>query len=111
MRRQARPIALAVVLGAATGVVALAEGDATRGAEIAEEMCAQCHDIGPSGAFKTYPPSFASIAVFRADDQIYGRILFPQLHSVMPQMAGTLSSGDVANLVAYIRALEPAGVE
>ncbi len=85
---------------------ALAQGSVEQGKELAAEHCARCHDISPDGAFKTYPPSFVSIAVFRSQEMISGRIRFPQLHSRMPQMGFLLGSDDVDHLVAYIVSLE-----
>lgn len=97
-------LAIAVALAAPA---AAQEGDAAAGRELAAEFCADCHDVGPGGAFKQYPPSFASIAVFRDDGQIWARIQFPPVHVSMPQM-GTmlLHPDDVTDLVAYIRSLE-----
>ena len=66
----------------------------------------RCHNVEPGGPFKLHPPSFASIAVFRSDDQIFGRIMFPPLHSSMPQIGYFLTPDNVEHLVAYIRSLE-----
>jgi len=84
----------------------LAQGSVEHGRELAVKHCARCHDISPDGAFKTYPPSFASIAIFRARDQILTRIKLPALHSRMPQMDWILNLEDVDSLVAYIVSLE-----
>ena len=101
---------LRVLLVASTILVSstavLAQGSVEHGRELAVKHCARCHDISPNGKFKTYPPSFASIAVFRAQDQIMGRIKMPALHSRMPQMDWILSLEGVDNLVAYIMSLE-----
>ncbi len=86
-----------------------AQGSAERGQELAANLCAQCHDISPAGEFKTYPPSFASIAVFRDVEQIFSRIMFPQLHSAMPQAGWFMPREDVEDLVAFIVSLEPTG--
>ena len=86
----------------ATGAAAGPE----EGAALAAEHCARCHDITAEGAPKTWPPSFASIAWFRAEDQIRARILFPALHSPMPAWSDWLEPGDVEDLVVYIRGLE-----
>lgn len=85
---------------------AVAEGDVDLGAEIARESCVRCHDVESNGAFKEYPPSFAAIAVYRSDDQIYGRIMFPPVHVGMPEIGYMLSPINVEHLVAYIRSLE-----
>jgi len=98
-------------IGAALTLAAPASaqtGDAAIGAELAVEYCARCHDVAAGGAFKTFPPSFASIAAFRGPDQIVARIWFPATHSLMPQMMNLLSREDVDNLTAYIVSLETA---
>jgi len=83
-----------------------AAGDAKMGEELARELCIQCHDIGPGGMFKRYPPSFASIAVYRSRKQIYGRMVFAPLHGNMPPLTHRLTPKNVENLVAYIVSLE-----
>ncbi len=97
-------VAAAVLSMTASGV--LAEGDMDAGRMLAEKYCVRCHDISADGAFKTYPPSFASIAVFRDPDQIKSRILFPQLHTPMPQMGYLLDPDNIDDLAAYIVSLE-----
>ncbi len=82
------------------------KGDPEAGAGLAAMLCAGCHDIGPAGAFKQYPPSFASIAVYRDRSQILGRIFFPPFHSAMPQMGELLTPQQVFDLAAYIQSLE-----
>jgi len=87
---------------------AFAAGNAAAGAKLAREHCAQCHNVSPGGAFKTYPPSFASIAAYRSEGQIYARIVMPAMHSGMPQVALYLLQPDqVSDLIAYIVSLEP----
>ena len=83
-----------------------AEGDVAKGRELAEQWCTRCHDIEPGGPFKLYPPSFASIAVYRSPDQIWGRILFPPLHSNMEGVSYFMEPKNVDDLVAYIVSLE-----
>jgi mono/diheme cytochrome c family protein len=103
--------AIIIVSASLIGSSAFAAGDPAAGEKLAKEHCVRCHDIGPSGAFKTYPPSFASIAVYRSDEQIYARILFPTLHSAISQMPEFaqiffIDSKNINDLVAYIRSLE-----
>lgn len=81
--------------------------DVENGASLAAEHCARCHDISEDGAFKTMPPSFASIAAYRAEDQIHFRILFPQMHSLMPAWSMMLASEMVDDLTAFIVSLDP----
>ncbi|MFZ7093907.1 c-type cytochrome [Primorskyibacter sp. 2E233] len=89
-----------------TAPVFAQDGDVEAGRAIAEEYCARCHDIEDGGAMKTYPPSFDSIAVFRAADQISARVMFPNVHSAMPQWGNFLNSENVADVTAYIVSLE-----
>lgn len=83
-----------------------AEAGPDEGKALAEEHCARCHDVSAEGAPKTWPPSFASIAWFRAEDQIEARILFPVLHSPMPAWSDWLAPENVKDLVAYIMSLD-----
>ena len=91
-------------------VLALAGGaqaqDVAEGRAIAEEYCVRCHDIEDGGAMKTYPPSFDSISIFRSEEQIRARIMFPNLHSSMPQWGTFLGMDQVADVTAYIQSLE-----
>ena len=83
-----------------------AAGDPVLGEEFARERCVHCHNVEHNGPFKQYPPSFAAIAVYRSEEQIYGRIIFPPLHSAMPQIGYMLTPDQVKHLVAYIKSLE-----
>ncbi|MDH3659881.1 MAG: cytochrome c [Alphaproteobacteria bacterium] len=94
------------VLVAMSVSTTLAEGDVATGEEIARESCIRCHNVEADGPFKEHPPSFAAIAVYRSEEQIYGRIMFPPLHSSMPQLGYMLSPDNVEHLVAYIQSLE-----
>ncbi len=85
---------------------ASADGDIYVGEKLAKEFCTGCHNVDPTGPFKLYPPSFASIAVYRSPVDIRGRILFRPLHSSMPQLGHMLTPDNVDNLVAYIASLE-----
>lgn len=98
-------LCLSFILALATP--ALAQGDIVRGGELAAEHCALCHDVTAEGPAKLYPPSFASIAGFRTAEQIYARIVFPAMHSGMPEVAFYLLGKDeIGNIVAYIVSLE-----
>ncbi len=92
---------------AALASPALAQGDTAKGAELAAEHCALCHDVTPDGAAKQLPPSFASIAGFRSPEQIDARIVFPTMHSGMPEAAFYLLGKDeIENIVAHVVSLE-----
>ncbi|SMX49242.1 c-type cytochrome [Maliponia aquimaris] len=101
MTRWMMTAALVLALAGAAQAQDVAEGRA-----LAEEFCARCHDIEDGGAMKTYPPSFDSIALFRSEEQIRARIIFPDLHTSMPQWGTFLDMGQVADVTAYILSLE-----
>ena len=83
-----------------------ADGDKAEGQKLAREWCVRCHNVEADGPFKEFPPSFASIAVYRSAGQIRGRILFPPLHSGMPQIGYMLTPDNVDHVIAYITSLE-----
>ena len=98
---------IGMILTVALASPAFAEGDPIQGEQLAIEHCARCHDVSADGAFKQYPPSFAAIAVYRSEDQIHARIIFPALHSAMPEVALYLIDAQgIDDLVAYIMTLE-----
>ena len=99
-------VLLAVLFAAGSTSAPAFAADVESGRRLAEETCARCHDVGPDGAFKQFPPSFAAIAVFRSPEDIRARILYPPLHSNMPQMGIIWAPGVINNLVAYIVSLE-----
>lgn len=103
MTRQLATIALVALMAPATSAFA---ADAENGKFLAEENCARCHDVGPGGASKLFPPSFTAIAGYRAEEQIISRILYPTLHSPMPAWSNWISRDEVDDLVAYIQSLE-----
>jgi mono/diheme cytochrome c family protein len=80
-------------------------GEPEAGALLADQYCARCHDISSDGAFKQMPPSFAAIAAYWGDDQIWSRIMFP-VHTSMPSMWNFLDPESVGHVTAYIRSLE-----
>ena len=83
-----------------------AEGEVAEGERLSREICVRCHNIEPGGPFKLFPPSFASIAVFRSADDIRWKIIAPPLHTGMPQLGDYLAPDNVESLVAYITSLE-----
>ncbi|MCP4386043.1 MAG: cytochrome c [Hyphomicrobiales bacterium] len=103
----AKWFAVVVTVTGLVGTQALAAGDQAAGQKLAEEHCARCHDITADGAFKQYPPSFASIAAFRSNEQIYYRILYPPMHRSMPVFIEyILQPGNIQDLTAFIVSLE-----
>jgi mono/diheme cytochrome c family protein len=106
MMKSAASFWTVAALCAALPAMAEGAGDPVAGRALAKQHCARCHDIEAGGAFKTMPPSFASIAAFRTPDEITTRIWWPDMHSRMPQMSNLLTVEEVANLTAYIVSLE-----
>ena len=98
-------VLIGLMCGAAS-ISAREEGDPAIGRELAQEACARCHNVNSDGPFKLHPPSFAAIAVYRSEEQIFGRIVFPPLHAGMPQLGYILTPENVKHLVAYIQSLE-----
>ena len=80
--------------------------DVSKGAKLAQELCARCHDVTADGPFKLYPPSFAAIAAYRTGEFIFSRILYSPVHSGMPQMGEMLTREQVADLLVYIGSVE-----
>ena len=102
-----RLLMAAALIGAPTSA-AVAAGDVATGQALAGELCARCHNVQAGGPFKLYPPSFASIAVFRTAEDIRWKIIAPPLHAGMPRLTDTLylSAEKLDDLVAYIVSLE-----
>lgn len=78
--------------------------DAAAGRQLAEQWCARCHNIERGAPFKLQPPSFASIAAYRMEHDIRGKIIEP--HIGMIDIKWVLPVEDIDNLVAYITSLE-----
>jgi len=107
MRLSAQALPVCVFVGVfMSTLTAQADGDVVAGEKLAWQVCARCHNVERSGPSKQYPPSFASIAVFRSPEQIRGKIIFPPLHSSMPQLGTYFTPDNVNDLVAYITSLE-----
>lgn len=104
--RQAGLIVSVSLMLATVATRAFAEGDVAAGEKFAREWCTRCHNVEPDGPFKLHPPSFASIAVYRSEGQIRGRMLFPPLHSNMPELSYMLLPENIDDVVAYILSLE-----
>jgi mono/diheme cytochrome c family protein len=102
-----RIIAGSLGLLAMLGGTAAAAGDPAAGRVLAETYCAVCHDISADGPFKTYPPSFSAIAAYRPPEQILGRVMFPAMHTGMPDIAFySLDPPQIEDLISYILSVE-----
>ncbi|NNF72724.1 MAG: cytochrome c [Rhodobacteraceae bacterium] len=102
-RRRILVYSLGVAL---TALPAFAAGDPDQGRALAKEWCSECHDVSANGAFKLDPPSFAAVAVYRSEEQIFSRISLPAPHHGMPRIGLILDLEAVDDLVAYIASLE-----
>lgn len=98
-----RALVVALVLAAWAPALAREPGDPVEGRAVAQEWCAECHDVEPGGRFKQDPPAFAAIAVYRDDAHIRANILYP--HDGMPDVAKVFGL-NVDDLVAYMRSIE-----
>ena len=99
-------LAIGMISVSATQSIAQDSDMIAEGRELAQEWCSKCHNIEAGGPFKLHPPSFASIAVYRSAEQIYGRIITPPVHSSMPQVAYVLTTENLEVLSSYIQSLE-----
>lgn len=96
---------LAVILLSLLAAPSFAEGDATRGKEIARAWCAGCHVVEPSPTTTAIDgaPPFATIAARagRTDDYLRAWLFNP--HPPMPNL--NLGPRAVDDLVSYIDSL------
>lgn len=93
----------------ATVPPAIAQGDATRGREVADRNCSLCHAIGPQGdsphpkapPFRTLPGRYPleSLGESLAEGIVVG-------HSGMPQIQ--LAPQQINDLIVYLKTLPPA---
>jgi mono/diheme cytochrome c family protein len=78
--------------------------DAQKGAQLAQQWCANCHVIGgtPVGAVPQGPPSFSAIAHsgMTADPL---RAFLSHPHGAMPDLA--LTRAEIDDLIGYIETL------
>jgi mono/diheme cytochrome c family protein len=78
--------------------------DAQKGAQLAQQWCANCHVIGgtPAGAVPQGPPSFSAIAHsgMTADPL---RAFLSHPHGAMPDLA--LTRAEIDDLIGYIETL------
>ncbi len=100
---------IASILGAVLTVPAFAappKADAEHGGAIARRWCAACHLVAPDQkkASADVAP-FAEVARTKTNAQIADFLTDP--HPKMPDMQ--LSRSEIADLVAYIRSLDPSG--
>jgi cytochrome c len=94
-----------LVLSVAACVIAVpAYADATKGAQIARQWCANCHLIGgnPAGPVPQGPPSFQTVAHSgMTPDQLRAFLSHP--HGAMPNLS--LTRTEIDDLISYIETL------
>lgn len=94
-----------LLMGGMLAVVApAAAADVTRGAQLAQQWCANCHVIGgkPPSTIQQGPPSFRAIARSGLTaDQLRAFLSHP--HGGMPDLA--LSRSEITDLIGYIDTL------
>jgi cytochrome c len=75
--------------------------DVTKGAQLAQRWCANCHVVDGSGAavVQQGPPSFRSIGL--TGDQLRAFLTHP--HGAMPDLA--LTRAEIDDVIAYIATL------
>lgn len=96
---------LVLVLSALTGGGAALAADAKRGKTIATRWCSACHVVASDQkSASADAPSFADIAKRRTDPKALANFLVDP-HPKMPDMH--LSRGEIDDIVAYIRSLDP----
>jgi len=87
-----------------TSVAALPAGaDASKGKQLAQQWCANCHIVGgrPTGNVQQGPPSFPTIARVRTADELRAFLTHP--HGAMPDLS--LTRQEIDDLVGYIETL------
>lgn len=86
---------------------ALAQGDTAKGAELAAEHCTLCHDVTPDALPSSFRQASHRSPPSGRPSRIYARIVFPTMHSGMPEVAFYLLGKDeIENIVAYTVSLE-----
>ena len=100
---------LAIAIGLSASSALAGGGAPIDGHRLAQKLCSNCHDVGPSGASgRALPaPSFRAIANRAGQTAVAlaGSIIMP--HPDMPNVP--LTRAEVRSLVAYIGSLNAAG--
>jgi mono/diheme cytochrome c family protein len=82
--------------------------DAARGRALAEQVCAQCHGIGPEDASPDPDaPPFAEIAAERSVTEYSLRVFFRTSHRKMPNFI--LEPDETDDVIRYILSLRRGG--
>ena len=95
----------AFCLGPVFLVPGAARADASAGARMALQWCANCHVVngrGPSATVQQGPPAFATIAAHMDEGQLRAFLSHP--HGAMPDLA--LTRAEINDLIDYIETLK-----
>jgi mono/diheme cytochrome c family protein len=89
-------------LALATGALAADRVDVTRGAELAQRWCAECHAIGRDEKERLYAevPTFSEILQLPSTTEVSLRAFLQTPHPKMPNIK--LAPAEIDELVAYI---------
>jgi len=82
-----------------------ARADAAAGAKLAQQWCANCHDVdgaAPSTILPQGPPSFRIIAGHLNPDEMRAFLTHP--HGAMPDLA--LTRAEIEDMIAYVQSLK-----
>jgi mono/diheme cytochrome c family protein len=98
-------LGLVVCLVSGCLVSGAARADASAGARMALQWCANCHVVngkGPSATVQQGPPAFSTIAGHMDSGQLRAFLSHP--HGAMPDLA--LSRAEINDLIDYIETLK-----
>jgi mono/diheme cytochrome c family protein len=101
-KKPSYPLLLLLVAACLAALPAYA--DATKGAQLARQWCANCHLIGgnPTGPVPQGPPSFQTVGRSgMTPDQL--RVFLSHPHGAMPNL--TLTRAEIDDLISYIGTL------
>lgn len=103
-----RLIALSLAISAAASNDARAQqiGDADKGHQLAEEVCASCHAIGvdQSASPEPFAPTFETIANVRGMSPTALSVFLRTPHATMPNLV--LTDDELGDVIAYILSLK-----
>jgi mono/diheme cytochrome c family protein len=97
---------MASMFGLFSSSIAQEMGDATKGAELAQGICAECHAITatPARSPNTKAPSFASVVRTPGMTEMALRVWLQSPHPTMPNLL--LSDQQKDDVIAYLMSLK-----
>ncbi len=105
LKRALIPLVFGAIIASAPVAIAQSAGDADRGRETSERLCASCHNTGESGQSSALDPApaFAAVAALTSTTSISLNVLLQTPHQRMPSNA--LTRNEINDIVAYILSL------